>query len=116
VILVALSIMGGAPGTWRRVKNNVLSKPGLVSLLCIAPEHSTFSDVWIKQTSVAVVKRRHMCMCGDCATELRKQTSKCPICRDNVDSMLEIKTASSKQNVDSAAAVTAAVNDLKLKD
>ena len=73
----------------------------------------------MKQTSVAVVVRRHMCMCGDCATELRKQTSKCPICRDNVDSMLEIKrpkTASSKQNVDSAAAVTAAVNDLKLKD
>ena len=60
-----------------------------------------------------------MCMCGDCATELRKQTSKCPICRDTVDSMLEIKrpkTVSSKQAVDSAAAVTAAVNEMKLKD
>ncbi len=58
-------------------------------------------------------------MCGDCATELRKQTSKCPICRDTVDSMLEIKrpkTITSKPSVDSAAAVTAAVNDLKLKD
>ena len=57
-------------------------------------------------------------MCGDCATELRKQTSKCPICRDTVDSMLEIKRpkATSKPAVDSAAAVTAAVNDLKLKD
>ena len=60
-------------------------------------------------------------MCGDCATELRKQTSKCPICRDTVDSMLEIKrpktqSSNSLKAVNSAAAVTAAVNDLKLKD
>ena len=49
----------------------------------------------------------------------RKQTSKCPICRDTVDSMLEIKrpkTVSAKQNVDTSAAVTAAVNEMKLKD
>ncbi|CAK0783179.1 hypothetical protein CVIRNUC_006378 [Coccomyxa viridis] len=72
----------------------------------------------VNERNTTVLPCRHMCMCGDCATELRKQTSKCPICRDTVDSMLEIKRpkATSKPAVDSAAAVTAAVNDLKLKD
>lgn len=34
---------------------------------------------------------RHMCMCHECADELRKQSSVCPICRNNVDSLLRIK-------------------------
>ena len=79
------------------------------------PEHM---DVWRRAWLTSACGGRHMCMCGDCATELRKQTSKCPICRDTVDSMLEIKRpkATSKPAVDTSAAVTAAVNDLKLKD
>ena len=31
------------------------------------------------------------CMCHECAQELRKQTSKCPICRNQVESLLHIK-------------------------
>lgn len=34
---------------------------------------------------------RHMCMCKDCAQELAKQTSKCPICRNTIESLLHIK-------------------------
>jgi hypothetical protein len=30
-------------------------------------------------------------MCHECAQELRKQTSKCPICRNQVESLLHIK-------------------------
>lgn len=38
-----------------------------------------------------VLPCRHMCMCKDCAQELAKQTSKCPICRNTVESLLHIK-------------------------
>ena len=33
---------------------------------------------------------RHMCLCHDCAQMLRAQTNKCPICRTQVKSLLEI--------------------------
>jgi len=33
---------------------------------------------------------RHMCLCHDCAQMLRTQTNKCPICRTQVKSLLEI--------------------------
>ena len=50
--------------------------------------------------------------------ELRKQTSKCPICRNHVESLLHIKmhkaAAAPKPPVDSTAAVADAVRDLKL--
>lgn len=38
-----------------------------------------------------VLPCRHMCMCHECAQELRKQTSRCPICRNQVESLLHIK-------------------------
>ncbi|KAF5747893.1 hypothetical protein HS088_TW05G00623 [Tripterygium wilfordii] len=34
---------------------------------------------------------RHMCMCGGCAKVLRFQTNRCPICRQPVERLLEIK-------------------------
>ncbi|KAJ6969349.1 E3 ubiquitin-protein ligase LOG2 [Populus alba x Populus x berolinensis] len=34
---------------------------------------------------------RHMCMCSGCAKVLRLQTNRCPICRQPVDRLLEIK-------------------------
>jgi hypothetical protein len=33
---------------------------------------------------------RHMCLCHGCASLLRQQTNKCPICRTQVKSLLEI--------------------------
>ncbi|MED6110697.1 putative E3 ubiquitin-protein ligase log2 [Stylosanthes scabra] len=34
---------------------------------------------------------RHMCMCSECAKVLRFQTNRCPICRQPVERLLEIK-------------------------
>eukprot|EP00944_MAST-04C_sp_MAST-4C-sp1_P008733 g8733.t1 len=37
-----------------------------------------------------VMPCRHMCLCRSCAETLRKQTNKCPICREPVQSLLYI--------------------------
>lgn len=34
---------------------------------------------------------RHMCMCHGCASALKAQTNKCPICRNEIESLLHIK-------------------------
>lgn len=45
----------------------------------------------VNARDTTVLPCRHMCMCHDCAHELRKQTSKCPICRNHVESLLHIR-------------------------
>lgn len=40
--------------------------------------------------NTTVLPCRHMCLCRDCAEELRLQTNKCPICRAPVSSLLKI--------------------------
>lgn len=37
---------------------------------------------------------RHMCMCSGCAKVLRFQTNRCPICRQPIERLLEIKVGS----------------------
>ncbi|KAL3349550.1 hypothetical protein AABB24_022586 [Solanum stoloniferum] len=39
----------------------------------------------------AVLPCRHMCLCGECAKQLRHQSNKCPICRQPIEELLEIK-------------------------
>lgn len=39
----------------------------------------------------AVLPCRHMCLCGECAKALRLQSNKCPICRQPIEELLEIK-------------------------
>ncbi|MEW5309992.1 MAG: hypothetical protein WDW38_001829 [Sanguina aurantia] len=34
---------------------------------------------------------RHMCMCHGCASALKNQTNKCPICRNEIESLLHIR-------------------------
>ena len=38
----------------------------------------------VNERNTTVLPCRHMCMCDECAQELRKQTHKCPICRIHV--------------------------------
>ncbi|KAD0851881.1 hypothetical protein E3N88_43628 [Mikania micrantha] len=38
-----------------------------------------------------VLPCRHMCLCNECAKVLRFQTNRCPICRQGVERLLEIK-------------------------
>ncbi|KAJ6993398.1 E3 ubiquitin-protein ligase LOG2 [Populus alba x Populus x berolinensis] len=44
-----------------------------------------------KPRDTTVLPCRHMCMCSGCAKVLRFQTNRCPICRQPVDRLLEIK-------------------------
>ncbi|PIA24992.1 hypothetical protein AQUCO_13500010v1 [Aquilegia coerulea] len=39
----------------------------------------------------AVLPCRHMCLCCECAKELRLQTNKCPICRQPIEQLIEIR-------------------------
>jgi hypothetical protein len=72
----------------------------------------------VNERDTTVLPCRHMCMCHECAQELRKQTSKCPICREHVESLLYIRM---KQAPNSTAAtpidqgtVTAALEKLRI--
>lgn len=39
----------------------------------------------------AILPCRHMCMCSECAKALRLQSDKCPICRQPIEELIEIK-------------------------
>ncbi|TVU19283.1 hypothetical protein EJB05_35422, partial [Eragrostis curvula] len=44
----------------------------------------------------AVIPCRHLCMCSECAKALRFQSNKCPICRQPVEKLMEIKVQNSE--------------------
>ncbi|KAL4190199.1 hypothetical protein AMTRI_Chr07g23470 [Amborella trichopoda] len=54
--------------------------PGKECVICLSEPRDT-----------TVLPCRHMCMCSGCAKVLRFQTSRCPICRQPVERLLEIK-------------------------
>ncbi|XP_050373928.1 probable E3 ubiquitin-protein ligase LUL4 [Argentina anserina] len=54
--------------------------PGKECVICMTEPKDT-----------AVLPCRHMCMCSDCAKELRIQSNKCPICRQPIEELIEIK-------------------------
>ena len=45
----------------------------------------------VNPRDTTVLPCRHMCLCSECASELRKQSSKCPICRYHIESLLHIR-------------------------
>lgn len=48
-----------------------------------------------------VLPCRHMCMCEGCARELqRQQVSRCPICRDVIESLLHIKRPDKQKGIE----------------
>ncbi|XP_044486565.1 LOW QUALITY PROTEIN: probable E3 ubiquitin-protein ligase LUL4 [Mangifera indica] len=56
------------------------SDPGKKYVICMTEPKDT-----------AVLPCRHMCMCSECAKALRLQSNKCPICRQPIQELIEIK-------------------------
>ncbi|KAH6802630.1 RING/U-box superfamily protein [Perilla frutescens var. frutescens] len=56
--------------------------PGKECVVCLSEPRDT-----------TVLPCRHMCMCSECAKVLRFQTNRCPICRQPVERLLEIKVS-----------------------
>ncbi|KAJ4771825.1 RING/U-box superfamily protein [Rhynchospora pubera] len=54
--------------------------PGKECVICLSEPRDT-----------TVLPCRHMCMCSECAKVLRFQSNRCPICRQPVERLLEIK-------------------------
>lgn len=54
--------------------------PGKECVICLSEPRDT-----------TVLPCRHMCMCSGCAKVLKFQTNRCPICRQPVERLLEIK-------------------------
>ncbi|XP_074307298.1 putative E3 ubiquitin-protein ligase LUL4 [Silene latifolia] len=61
-------------------------EPGKECVICMTEPKNT-----------AVIPCRHLCMCSDCAKELRLQTNKCPICRQSITELIEININSSNE-------------------
>ena len=61
----------------------------------------------VNPRDTTVLPCRHMCLCSDCAGELRKQTSKCPICRNQIESLLHIRINKQQQAAAAAGAAGA---------
>ncbi|KAL1188554.1 putative E3 ubiquitin-protein ligase LUL3 [Cardamine amara subsp. amara] len=47
----------------------------------------------------AIMPCRHLCLCSDCAKELRFQSNKCPICREPIKELIVIKVESSDEQL-----------------
>ncbi|KAK2646910.1 hypothetical protein Ddye_022105 [Dipteronia dyeriana] len=62
------------------------SDPGKECVICMTEPKDT-----------AVLPCRHMCMCSECAKALRLQSNKCPICRQPIQELIEIKLNSGDQ-------------------
>ncbi|GMH08396.1 hypothetical protein Nepgr_010236 [Nepenthes gracilis] len=54
--------------------------PGKECVICMTEPKDT-----------AVLPCRHLCMCSECAKELRLQSDKCPICRQPIEELIEIR-------------------------
>ncbi|OIW19771.1 hypothetical protein TanjilG_27310 [Lupinus angustifolius] len=60
--------------------------PGKECVICMTEPKDT-----------AVLPCRHMCMCSECAKALRLQSNKCPICRQAIEELIEIKISKGDQ-------------------
>ncbi|XP_022747032.1 probable E3 ubiquitin-protein ligase LOG2 [Durio zibethinus] len=75
-------------GIGNSVDNDVdANDPGKECVICLSEPRDT-----------TVLPCRHMCMCSSCAKVLRCQTNRCPICRQPVERLLEIKVNNGTDN------------------
>ncbi|KAK9733337.1 hypothetical protein RND81_04G061000 [Saponaria officinalis] len=65
--------------------------PGKECVICLSEPRDT-----------TVLPCRHMCMCSGCAKVLRFQTNRCPICRQPVERLLEIKVNNGNEQEEAA--------------
>lgn len=61
------------------------SDPGKECVICMTEPKDT-----------AILPCRHMCMCSECSKALRLQSNKCPICRQPIEELIEIKINSNQ--------------------
>ncbi|KAK8966592.1 putative E3 ubiquitin-protein ligase LOG2 [Platanthera guangdongensis] len=78
--------------------------PGKECVICLSEPRDT-----------TVLPCRHMCMCSGCAKFLQYQTNRCPICRQPVERLLEIKVCNrgedDRQNSGTADARTERIGE-----
>ncbi|KAJ6825064.1 putative E3 ubiquitin-protein ligase LOG2 [Iris pallida] len=67
--------------------------PGKECVICLSEPRDT-----------TVLPCRHMCMCSACAQVLRYQSNRCPICRQPVERLLEIKVSNQSEEQHSSSA------------
>lgn len=115
ISLNSTSVNGGKPASSQTTYANVLKKSDKYSLQILKQKlvvegHDHAYDVqeifgiastndeednecvvcMCEPRDTTVMPCRHMCLCHECAESLRKQTNKCPICRESVQSLLRI--------------------------
>ncbi|CAN6346961.1 unnamed protein product [Urochloa humidicola] len=76
-------IFGLVNSTEEDVADADADDPGKECVICLTEPRDT-----------AVMPCRHLCLCSECAKTLRFQSNKCPICRQPVEKLMEIKVRS----------------------
>jgi E3 ubiquitin-protein ligase MGRN1 len=71
------------------IKDELDMPDGAECIICMSEPRNT-----------TVLPCRHMCLCGECAEMLRKNSSTCPICRTRVESLLQIRVGGTKDTCD----------------
>ncbi|GJQ09704.1 hypothetical protein GpartN1_g1495.t1 [Galdieria partita] len=71
---------------------------GCLSSSSYAEEGANCAVCLSQPRDTALLPCRHMCLCSECAQRLRFQSNSCPICRQSVQSFLQVKGLHSHAN------------------
>ncbi|KAK4524562.1 hypothetical protein GAYE_SCF04G2463 [Galdieria yellowstonensis] len=80
-------IDSGSTVTQGCLSNSSYADEGANCAICLSQPRDT-----------ALLPCRHMCLCSECAQRLRFQSNSCPICRQSVQSFLQVKGLRSQTN------------------
>ena len=86
----------GAPASSSTDPSSSTADPSSTAAFAAADEGKECVICLCEPRDTTVLPCRHLCMCADCARQLRAQPSGnvCPICRNPCESLLEIKVVS----------------------